>query len=98
MSTGLNKTHQRRDVILASLCDYFGKSTIDNLLLCGFLRVIEKLQTDELDGISIASKIHKKTKNIVLFMPRRECDTCVETPEAKDETQQQKKKEDYHPK
>ena len=27
--------------------------------------MIEKLQTDELDGISIASKIHKKQKNIV---------------------------------
>ena len=31
-------------------------------------------------------------------MPRRERDTCGETPEAKDETQEQKKKEDYHPK
>ena len=31
-------------------------------------------------------------------MPHRERDTCGETPEAKDETQEQKKKEDYHPK
>ena len=36
--------------------------------------------------------------SIVLFMPRREHDTCSETPEAKEETQEQKKKEDYHPK
>ncbi len=87
MSTGLNKTHQRRDVILASLCDYFGKSTIDNLLLCGFLRVIEKLQTDELDGISIASKIHKKTKNIVpdeLATPDNEEGIIAELPHLKE--------------
>ena len=31
-------------------------------------------------------------------MPRREHDTCGETLEAKEETQEQKKKEDYHPK
>ena len=31
-------------------------------------------------------------------MPRRERDTCGETPEAKEETQEEKKKEDYHPK
>src|SRR5215216_6045937 len=31
-------------------------------------------------------------------MPRRERDTCGETPEAKEETKEQKKKEDYHPK
>jgi hypothetical protein len=31
-------------------------------------------------------------------MPRRERDTCGETPEAKEEAEEQKKKEDYHPK
>ena len=37
-------------------------------------------------------------KNIILFLPHRERATCSETPEEKDETQEQKKKEDYHPK
>ena len=30
-------------------------------------------------------------------MPHREHDTCRETPEAKEETHEQRKKEDYHP-
>ena len=34
--------------------------------------------------------------SIVLFMPHRERDTCGETLEAKEETEEQKKQEDYH--